>query len=108
MSAIEMFDKLGFKLYSSNESFLIYKFETDYDEMYVHFNLGIKTYTVYWNRFVDNSNMVFVPMEKRPLEIKHSSYYGHWQAEIYSEISVKLHNAIHQQITELGWKNGRV
>ena len=104
MSAREMFNKLGFKLYSSDESLLMYKFETDYDEMYVHFNLEIKTYAVYWNHFIDNSNMVFVPMEKRPQNIKHSSYYGHWQAEICSEISVKLHNAIHRQITELRWE----
>ena len=44
-------------------------------------------------------------MSKRPQNIKHSAIYGHWQKEMYCEIGIELHNAIHQQIIELGWMN---
>lgn len=103
MNALQMFNELGFKLYDSREEYLLYKYETDYEEIFVWFDFPKKTYRVDWHRFVDNNEIVFVPMSERPQNTKHSAKYGHWQAEMYYEIDVKLHNAIHQQMQELGW-----
>lgn len=102
-NALTMFNELGFKLYNSGEDFLLYKYETDYDEVFIRFDLSKKTYRVDWHRFVDNDEMVFVPMSERPQNIKHSAKYGHWQAEMYYEIDIRQHEAIHQQMRELGW-----
>ena len=103
MKALTMFNELGFKLYDSCESSLLYKYETDYDEAIVYFDLLNNRYYTHWSRFVDNNEQTFVPMEKRPESTKHSCTYGHWQVETDHEIDVKLHNAIHQQMVELGW-----
>ena len=103
MNAIKMFKELKFNLYNQGEDFLLYKYETDYDEMSVRFDLTLKSYEVTWHRFIDNDDRVFVPMEQRPQNIKHSATYGHWQLESYCSIGVKLHNAIHQQLIALGW-----
>ena len=102
-NAITMFKELGFKLYNSGESFLVYKFATDYDEVVVHFDLELKTYYASCSRFVDHHDRVFVPMNERPQNIKHSAAYGRWQCETICKINAKLHNAIHQQMIELGW-----
>ena len=101
--ALTMFNEIGFMLYNSSDSFLLYKFATDYDEMLVHFDLELKTYYTTWSRFVDNKEGAFVPMAQRPQNIRHSARYGHWQAEIITTIDIRLHNAIHQQVIELGW-----
>lgn len=103
MKARTMFNELGFKLHNSSNSFLLYKFATDYDEIIVYFDLKKRTYYTNWSRFVDKNEQTFVPMEKRPQSTKHSCYYGHWQAEMYNEINIEQHNAIHQQMIELGW-----
>lgn len=102
-AALTLFHELGFNLYNSGEYFLLYKYESDYDAIFVYFDLLKKTYYTSWSRFVDNREGVFVPMNERPQNIKHSARYGHWQMEAYHEINVKLHNAIHQQMIELGW-----
>lgn len=102
MKALTMFNELGFKLYNSLETSLLYKYESDYDKIIIHFDLQNKTYYTTWSRFVDNNEQTFVPMNKRPQNIKHSCRYGHWQVEQHS-IGVKEHNAIHQQMIELGW-----
>lgn len=103
MKALTMFDELGFKLHNSSESFLLYKFATDYDEILVHFDLELKRYYASWSRFIYNHEPMFVPMNERPQHLKHSAKYGHWQAEMITTIDVRLHNAIHQQMIELGW-----
>lgn len=103
MKAVSMFNELGFKLYNSSESSLIYKFVTDYDEVNVHFDLELKTYFADWYRWVDNNERAFVPMNERPQNIKHSATYGHWQYDVDYRFDIKLHNAIHQQMRELGW-----
>lgn len=102
-SALHMFNELGFILYNSTESSLVYKFTTDYDEVSVHFNLELKNYFAAWYRWVDKTDMVFVPMNERPQNIKHSAKYGHWQCDIDYCFDSKLHSAIHQQMIELGW-----
>lgn len=98
-----MFNELGFKLYNSGEDFLLYKYETDYDEIVVRFDLLMQTYHTTWSRFIDKNEQAFAPMTERPQNTKHSCYYGHWQAEFGNEIGVKLHSTIHQQMIELGW-----
>lgn len=98
-----MFNELGFKLYVSDENTLLYKYETDYDKVTVRFDLQNKTYSTTWSRFVDNNERSFVPMAQRPQNTKHSCYYGNWQVEMWHEISAEQHNAIHQQMIELGW-----
>lgn len=102
-NALMMFNELGFKLYDSGEYFLLYKYETDYVKVLVYFDLQQKTYYTTWSRFIDNNKQAFVPMAQRPQNTKHSAKYGHWQAEMYHEINVKQHEAIHQQMLELGW-----
>ncbi len=102
-NARTMFNELGFKLYNSGEDFLLYKYETDYDEVFIRFDLSKKTYSAESYMFIDNSDMVFVPMEQRPKNIKHSAKYGHWQREFTYGIEVKHFEAIHQQMIELGW-----
>lgn len=104
-NALRMFQALKFSLLNSSETLLLYKYATDYDEVSVHFDLEQKTYLVSWNRWVDNSEETIVSMNARPQNTKHSSRYGHWQREIFNEISVELHKAIHQQMRELGWIN---
>lgn len=101
--AITMFRELGFTLYDSSERFLLYKFATDYDKMFVHFDLELKNYYVARSRFIDNCMPVFVPMNKRPQNIRHSAKYGYWQADMITHVDIRLHNAIHQQMIEFGW-----
>lgn len=101
--ASTMFNKLGFKLYGESANEVSYKFETDYVEIFVHFDIEPKTYYIYHSSFIDNDGPMFVPMDKRPENIKHSARYGHWQAEMTFDIDIRLHNAIHQQMIELGW-----
>ena len=103
--ALTMFNELEFKIHNSGDSFLVYKYESDYEEIWVNFNFEIKTHCVSYHRFIDNNERVFVPMSERPQNIKHSARYGYWQAEIYNDIGIRLHNAIHQQMIELGWIN---
>lgn len=102
-NAKTQFQKLGFSLFYEKDSYLIYKFKTDYDNLYIHFNFELKTYYVGWERFIDNAERVFVPMKERPEATKHSAFYGHWQRETVVEIDSRIHNAIHQQLIELGW-----
>lgn len=102
-NALTMFNELGFKLYNSGENFLLYKFETDYDQVFIRFDLGLKTYNAEWYMFVDNNELTFVPMNERPQNIKHSAKYGHWQRKMTYDINIKLHTAIHRQMTEFGW-----
>ena len=99
--AMSMFRELGFKLYNSAEDFYLYKYETDYDKVFIRFDLKLKNYNVICYRFVDNTEPKFVPMHERPQNIKHSSKYGHWQSDTAYNIDIKLHNAIHQQMKEL-------
>lgn len=101
-NAVTMFNKLGFKFHNSGDDFLLYMFETDYDKIFVRFDFKEKTYCATRSRFIDNNEQAYVPMNKRPQNIKHSAYYGYWQ-EMYHEIDIELHNAIHQQMIELGW-----
>lgn len=102
--AITLFRNLGFNLFSENKCSLLYKYETDYEELLIHFDLIQKTYCVELDRFIDNNEKgSLIPMSKRPQNIKHSATYGHWQKDVYCEIDIELHNAIHQQIIELGW-----
>ena len=98
-----MFSELGFKLYSTTESKILYKYETDYEEIVVFFDLENKSYYTTYSRFIDNNERAFVPMSERPQNTKHSCYYGHWQAEMWHDVDIKQHNAIHQQMIELGW-----
>ena len=98
-----MFNKLGFKLYDSSERCLLYVYKTDYDEVTVRFDLENKSYSTTWSIWVDKDTEIFVPMNERPQNIKHSCRYGHWQAQMWHDINVEQHNAIHQQMIELGW-----
>lgn len=102
-NALTMFKELGFKLYYSSDNYLLYNYETDYDQVFVGFDLEPKTYDITWSRFVDNNESVFVPMNERPQNIKHSSKYGYWQRDPCYKVNIALHNAIHQQMIELGW-----
>lgn len=61
------------------------------------FNIGYK-YNTYKDNLYD-----YVPMAKRPKDLKHTCRYGHWQHETSVYIDAKLHNAIHKQMIELGW-----
>ena len=103
MKSRTMFNELGFKLHNSGESFLLYKFATDYDEVTVRFDLENKSYSTTWSMWVDNDMETFVPMSARPQNIKHSAKYGCWKAQMWHDINVEQHNAIHQQMIELGW-----
>lgn len=102
-NAIAMFQKLGFKLYNWGEDFYLYKYETDYEKIFIRFDLELKNYSLVWYRFIDNNESTFVPMDERPQNIKHSSKYGHWQIETTYSIDINLHNAIHQQMKEWEW-----
>ncbi len=102
MNAKELFNKIKFNLITSDDEWLIYEYKTDYDKIYVYFYKNKKTYKTQWFRFVDNTERIFVPMNERPENIKHSASYGHWQID-ETEIWNELHSAIHQQLIELGW-----
>lgn len=101
-TAKTMFNELGFKLNNSGEN-LLYEFETDYDAIWVIFDLDLRTYSVGSYRFIEKRDKDWVPMKDRPQNIKHSSRYGGWQIDNFYDISIALHNAIHQQMKELGW-----
>lgn len=102
MSAKELFNKMNFNLLNSTDDELIYEYKTDYDKVYVYFYLNKKAYEIHSMRFIENTERTFVPMEDRPENIKHSAFYGYWGTE-NSQTGVELHNAIHQQLIELGW-----
>lgn len=102
-NAQKMFTELGFELYSSTKSVMLYKYATDYEEIVVFFDLENRTYYASYSRWVDNSERTFVPMSERPQNTKHSAYYGHWQTESWHNVDIEQHNAIHQQMIELGW-----
>ncbi|MGN0807961.1 MAG: hypothetical protein ACI4MN_05915 [Candidatus Coproplasma sp.] len=103
MTAAEMFKELGLDLYDSSHLALVYKYESDYQTLTVVFYLDNEVYAVVEDYFIDNERGVLVPMEERPQNIKHSAHYGYWQSETINQVGVKLHNAIHQQMIELGW-----
>lgn len=103
MNALQMFNELGFKLYNSGEDFLLYKYGTDYDEIFVRFDLPQKEYVVYSYTFTEYHDSDFVPMNERPQNIKHCSKYGRWVGETQFVISIRLHKAITEQMRELGW-----
>lgn len=106
MKAKDLFNDLGFKKYIHSNTFLVYLFETDYDKLYIDFDLILKKYYLTSERFIDRNDIDFIPMEYRPQNIKHSARYGHWQSDSCIFIDMKLHNAIHQQLLELGWIKG--
>ncbi len=102
--AVTMFSELGFKIYSSDEDFLLYKYEKDYDQMTIYFDLQQKIYNVHQSRFINREDEFgAVPISERPQNMKYSCLYGHWQMNIGCKIGLELHNAIHQQMIELGW-----
>lgn len=108
MKANDLFNDLRFKKIMHNESCLYYLYETNYDRIYVKFDLVLKRYNIFSERFIDRNDIDFIRMEERPQNIKHSTYYGHWQSDNCIFIDMKLHNAIHQQLLELGWIKGDV
>lgn len=103
MNALSIFHKLGFELYNSGEDFLLYKYGNANDEMYVRFDLTLKSYSVYAYRFKVYSDDDFIPMSDRTQIIRHCSTFGRWVAEVQFVIDIKLHNAITEQMRELGW-----
>ena len=103
MKANDLFKDLGLKRNINTNTFLAYLFETDYDKLYVEFDLVLKRYGIFSERFIDRNDANFIPMEERPQNIKHSCAYGYWEVDNYKVIDMKLHNAIHQQLIELGW-----
>ena len=109
MKANDLFNDLRFKKIMPNESCLYYLYETNYDRIYVKFDLVLKRYNIFSERFIDRidrNNIDFIPMEDRLQNIKHSASYGHWEVDNCIFIDMKLHNAIHQQLLELGWIKG--
>lgn len=102
MKAIKLFNGLNFNLTTADDKLIIYKYETDYDKIFVYFFMDRKVYEVESFHFVDNTERTFVPMEERPENIKHSATYGHWQKWNFV-VWVELHNAINEQLKELGW-----
>ena len=108
MNANDLFNDLGFRKTMHNESCLYYLSETNYDRLYIEFDLVLKRYSVFSERFIDRKDIDFIPMEERPQNIKHSASYGHWQSDNCIFIGMELHNAIHQQLLELGWIKGDV
>ncbi len=107
MSAKEMFDEIGYKQTIDYDS-IRYRYLTDYVDCSVVFHTGKlfpKTYDITFIEWRDIKSNRWVPMEKRETEwLKHCSTYGHWQKVDYG-VDVKLHDAIHKQIEELGWNN---
>lgn len=79
-SAKTMFEELGFKLDCIQKEFLLYTQRTDYNSIYVEFEMGLKSYSVK----------------------KYIKGCGGWFREDCL-VSPDLHNAIHQQMIELGW-----
>lgn len=102
MEAKDLFRDLGFIILNQDKNVLVYSHKDDYNEMFVYFDLMIEMYSVTWHRFIDNL-YDYVPMAKRPKDLKHTCRYGHWQHETSVYIDAKLHNAIHKQMIELGW-----
>ena len=103
MNAAEMFEKLGFKLYSKTESSLIYKFEVPGYKHYICFELDMKTVSMTQVIWIDSEEGKLVPMDEREPNLKECSKYGHWQSETYIEIGKNEIKAIYQQFKELGW-----
>lgn len=103
MNALSIFHKLGFELYNSSEYFLLYKYGNANEEMYVRFDLTLKSYSVYAYRFKVYSDDNFIPMDNQTQIIRHCSTLGRWVAESQFVINIQLHNAIAEQIRELGW-----
>ena len=103
MKALNMFNYLGFKLHNSSDDFLLYKYGTDYDELYVRFDLPLKIYCVHAYTFMEYHDSDFVPMNERPQNMKHCSKYGRWVGETLFVINIRLHKAITEQMRELRW-----
>lgn len=101
-NAKEMFNKLGFKMLNEGKN-IGYDFKTDYIEIWVIFDLELKTYSVSEHRFIEIKGKDWIPMKDRSESTKHSCKYGGWQTESFYDISIELHNAIHRQMEELGW-----
>ena len=102
MEAKDLFKELEFKILSQDKNLLVYSCEDDYNKVFINFDLKYKRYNITWEKFIDHLYNV-VPMAERPKENRHSGYYGHWQNQTNIYINAKMHNAIHQQIVELGW-----
>lgn len=102
MEAKDLFKDLGFIILNQDKNVLVYSHKDDYNRRFIYFDLKCWLYTATYERFIDNL-YDYVPMAKRPKDLKHTCRYGHWQHETSVYIDAKLHNAIHQQMIELGW-----
>lgn len=107
-SARELFEELGYTLFLEDNETLIYRHKNDYVDNSITFHLGNyfpMCYDVSFVDWIDNSTIDdWLPMSEREENLKHCAKYGHWQKVEYG-INISLHNAIDQQINELGWND---
>ena len=75
MKANDLFKDLGFKINIQSNTFLVYSLETDYDKLYVNFDLVLKRYYLTSERFIDRNDIDFIPMEKLQQNIKYRIHY---------------------------------
>lgn len=105
MKAKDMFEKLGFKMTVLPNDDIMYKDKDDYVDYSVTFDVSLKQYSFDFKRWEDDCNhSVWVPMEARGNDFaKHSAKYGYWITDLFRDITLDMHKAIHQQCRELGW-----
>lgn len=102
MKASNLFKEIGFRR-EGNPRSITYRWKTDYDELCIDFDLEMKRYSTTSARFIDRTDVAFVSMKGRPELTKHSARYGHWVSDNCIFVNMKIHNAIHKQLLELGW-----
>ena len=105
MTAKEMFERLGYKLFLNDNENLIYRKKNDFLDNSVTFYLGNKFPMCYDISFIDwkdDKKEGWIPMSEREENLKHCATYGHWQKVNYA-INLSLHKAINKQVKELGW-----
>lgn len=103
MTAKDLFRKLGFKKIAQNDSDLVYLCENNYTRFYVCFDLSLQIYNLSCERFKEVYDVDFVSTGENPEKAKYHCHSGRWQSYNDYVIDAELHNAIHQQIVELGW-----
>ena len=104
MSADEMFENLGYRIYLNNKDTLIYKHEIDFFKTSITFDKRDfkRTFEAVEMQWIANNSEKWVTQEFRDEFDKYCTANGHWTM-IWHQYSIAELQAINKKVEELGW-----